>query len=85
MAQGCSCGFARLDDEEVIDHLLALFTPADSRGSDGQVHMEGRGALACFCGVTPTKAAEMDQHFLEMFTPTDSIGRDGKQHVAAAQ
>ena len=84
MTQKCSCGFTRLDDEEVIDHLLELFTPADMRGSDGQVHLEGQGTLACFCGFTATKAAEMDQHFLAMFTPADSIGRDGKQHVVVA-
>jgi hypothetical protein len=82
MGQSCSCGFTRLDDEEVIDHLLALFTPGDSRGGDGRVHAEGRVALACFCGFTAAKPEDMDQHFLDMFGSTDSVGRDGKKHVA---
>jgi hypothetical protein len=79
----CSCGFQRLDDEEVTDHLLAAFEPGDSTGNDGQVHQELAG-LNCSCGFTPTAAQELDIHFLAVFTPAGSADRDGVKHEPAA-
>jgi hypothetical protein len=79
----CSCGFQRLDDEEVTDHLLATFEPGDSTGNDGRVHQELAG-LGCSCGFTPTAGQELDSHFLAVFTPAGSVGRDGVQHEPAA-
>ena len=40
LATRCSCGFVRLDDEEVTDHLLAAFETQDATGNDGQAHQE---------------------------------------------
>ena len=82
-ATSCACGFQRLDDEEVTDHLLAAFAPDDSTGRDGQLHQE-LAALACACGFAATSAAELDSHFLEVFTPGGSVGRDGVKHEPAA-
>jgi len=81
-ATRCSCGFQRLDDEEVTDHLLAAFEPGDSTGNDGQVHLELAGR-SCSCGFTPTTGQELDSHFLAAFTPTGSAGRDGVKHEPA--
>jgi hypothetical protein len=82
-ATSCSCGFHRLDDEEVTDHLLAAFTPDDSHGSDGRIHQE-LSRLACACGFTATSATELDSHFLAVFIPDGAVGRDGLTHEAAA-
>ena len=81
-ATSCTCGFQRLDDEEVTDHLLAAFAPDDFAGSDGRVHQELAG-LACSCGFTATSAQELDGHFLAVFTPAGSVGRDGVKHEPA--
>jgi hypothetical protein len=82
-ATRCTCGFQRLDDEEVTDHLLAAFAPDDSCGSDGQVHQELAG-LGCSCGFAAASARELDSHFLAVFTPAGSVGRDGARHEPAA-
>ena len=82
-ATRCTCGFQRLDDEELSDHLLAAFEPNDSTGNDGQVHQELAG-LGCSCGFTPTAGQELDSHFLAAFTPAGSVGRDGAKHEPAA-
>jgi hypothetical protein len=82
-AASCTCGFQRLNDEEVTDHLLAAFEPSDSTGNDGQVHQE-LAKLACSCGFTATTTQELDSHFLEVFTPAGSVGRDGAKHEPAA-
>jgi hypothetical protein len=82
-ATSCICGFQRLNDEEVTDHLLAAFEPNDSTGSDGQVHQE-LTKLACSCGFTAATVQEMDSHFLTVFTPAGSVGRDGTKHEPAA-
>jgi hypothetical protein len=82
-ATRCSCGFERLDDEEVSDHLLAAFEPRDLTGTDGQVHQE-LAALACSCGYAATSVPELDGHFLAMFTPAGLVGRDGAKHELAA-
>ncbi len=82
-ATRCICGFQRLDDEEVTDHLLAAFAPDDSVGIDSNVHQE-LARLACSCGYTATTAPEMDSHFLAVFAPTGSVGRDGVKHEPAA-
>ena len=82
-ATRCFCGFQRLDDEEVSDHLLAAFEPGDSTGNDGQVHLELAG-LGCSCGFTPTAGQELDSHFLAVFTPAGSVGRDGVKHEPVA-
>jgi hypothetical protein len=78
-APSCICGFQRLDDEEVADHLLAAFEPGDSTGNDGQVHQE-LAKLACSCGLTAATTQELDSHFLAVFTPAGSVGRDGAKH-----
>ena len=79
LATRCTCGFQRLDDEEVTDHLLAVFEPADSVGSDGQIHQEGT-ALACVCGFAAPSAKELDAHFLAVFTPANHVAADGQKH-----
>jgi hypothetical protein len=81
-ATHCTCGFQRLDDEEVNDHLLAAFEPSDSTGNDGQVHQE-LAKLACSCGFTATTVQELDGHLLGVFTPAGSVGRDGVKHEPA--
>jgi hypothetical protein len=80
----CSCGFTEGADEAMTDHLLAAFTPGESRGRDGKVHEEWRAALSCSCGVATTTPAQLDAHFLAMFTPDNAIGRDGKKHVPSS-
>ena len=82
-ATRCTCGFQRLDDEEVTDHLLAAFEPGDSTGNDGQVHQELAG-LGCSCGFAAASAQELDSHLLGVFTPAGSVGRDGLRHEPAA-
>jgi hypothetical protein len=79
-ASQCACGFGRLADEEVIDHILAAFEPADSRGTDGQVHEEWQDGT-CSCGFTGASADELDEHFLAVFTPPGSLARDGRRHA----
>jgi hypothetical protein len=81
-ATRCTCGFQRLDDEEVTDHLLAAFAPGDSTGSDGLVHQE-LAAKACSCGFAATPEQGLDSHFLAMFTPAASVARDGVAHEPA--
>ena len=81
-ATSCSCGFQRLDDEEITDHLLAAFALDDSTGSDGHIHQE-TARLACACGFTATTTPDLDRHFLAMFTPGGSVGRDGVKHEPA--
>ena len=83
LATRCACGFERLADEEVSDHLLAVFEPGDSVGTDGQVHQE-RDLRACSCGFSAASGEELDAHFLAVFTPADAVGRDGKEHRAIA-
>ena len=75
----CSCGFTELDDEEIIDHLLLVFEPADGRGSDGQVHEE-LDLRACSCGFTAEVSMQLDAHFLKQFIPASAIAPDGRQH-----
>jgi hypothetical protein len=81
-ATRCTCGFQRLDDEEVTDHLLAAFEPDDSTGNDGDIHQELAG-LACSCGFVAASSRELDSHLLGVFTPAGSFGRDGVQHEPA--
>jgi len=78
-ATRCACGFERLDDEEVSDHLLAAFIPEDSLGPDGQVHEE-RELQFCSCGFSVTSGTELDEHFLAVFMPGDRVARDGARH-----
>jgi hypothetical protein len=82
----CTCGFTEAGDETLSDHLLEVFTPADSRAADGVVHQEWTVALTCACGVATTAPAELDRHFRAVFTPDDAIGPDGEKHepVSAA-
>jgi hypothetical protein len=79
IATSCTCGFRRLDDEELTDHLLAAFGPDDSVGTDGHVHHEV-ARLACSCGFSASSGQDLDSHFLAMFTPTGAVGRDGVKH-----
>lgn len=76
----CSCGFSEGGDERIGDHLLEVFTPGDSRGSDGLVHEEWTATLTCSCGVATTTPNELDAHFLAVFTPDNAVGRDGNKH-----
>jgi len=82
-ATRCLCGFQRLDDEEVTDHLLAVFTPDDFTGNDGRVHQE-QAVGVCSCGFTATPAQDLDSHFIAVFTPGGSVSRDGVKHAADA-
>jgi hypothetical protein len=82
-ATRCLCGFQRLDDEEVTDHLLTAFTPDDSTGTDGCLHQE-LAVQVCSCGFSGTPAQDLDSHFLAVFTPAGSVGRDGARHELAA-
>jgi hypothetical protein len=82
LATRCACGFGRLEDEEVIDHLLAVFDPDDSRGADGKVHLEDYHRV-CSCGFTGASAGELDAHFLAVFMPADPVDRDGVRHRPA--
>ena len=81
-ATRCACGFECLEDEKVIDHLLAVFEPADHRGGDGRQHEEWQDRT-CSCGFTAVLAEELDEHFLKLFTPAGSVGRDGRKHEPA--
>jgi len=82
LATQCACGFERLADEEVSDHLLAVFVLDDSLGPDGRVHEE-MDLRACSCGFTATSGAELDEHFLAAFMPEDRIDRRGVRHSPA--
>jgi hypothetical protein len=75
----CSCGFERLEDEEVSDHLLVVFVPEDGRGHDGRVHEEG-DLRVCSCSFSAASGAELDEHFLAVFMPEDGTDRDGGRH-----
>lgn len=83
LATRCACGFERLEDEQLIDHLLAAFDPEDCTGTDGLVHLE-IVKLACMCGFQAASADDLDCHFLEVFTSTDRIGHDGREHEPIA-
>ena len=83
LATRCACGFERLEDEEVSDHLLAVFEPDDAVGADGQVHQEGE-LRVCSCGFSAVTRGELDAHFRAVFTPADSIGNDGSKHEPIA-
>lgn len=75
----CSCGFSQSEDEKLVDHLLSVFEPEDSVGSDGIVHLE-MATLGCSCGFRAATSREMDEHFLAVFTPAGSVGNDGRKH-----
>jgi anti-sigma regulatory factor (Ser/Thr protein kinase) len=77
----CLCGFTELADETFADHVLAVFTPEDSRGADGRVHDEAK-PLTCCCGFPATSPEELDLHFFHMFVPLNTTGTDGKKHGA---
>jgi hypothetical protein len=48
LATQCACGFEALADEQVIDHVLAVFEYADAVGTDGKTHEEmAKGACSC--------------------------------------
>jgi hypothetical protein len=70
-------------DETIGDHLREVFTPADDRGPDAKVHLEGEADLFCTCGIGGS-AEKLDAHFLAVFTPADSVGRDGVAHRPVA-
>jgi hypothetical protein len=79
----CTCGFIEADDgnETIDDHLLAVFTPEDDKGPDGQVHLEGNPRLTCLCGFSASSAGELDSHFLEIFAPADRLDSGGVEHT----
>jgi hypothetical protein len=78
-ATRCGCGFERLEDEEVSDHLLTVFVPDDGVGPDGQVHQE-ENLRTCSCGFTAVQGAEFDTHLLAIFTPANCVDRTGVRH-----
>jgi hypothetical protein len=82
----CACGFTEVngDDETIGDHLLRVFTPADDRGTDGRVHMEGNPGLTCLCGFSASTVGELDAHFLEMFAPVGRADAGGVVHAVIA-
>jgi hypothetical protein len=82
-ATRCACGFESRPDEEITDHLLTVFDPPHSAGTDGQVHEE-HAALTCSCGFRATSPEALDHHFLAAFTPADKIAGDGRQHQPIA-
>jgi hypothetical protein len=79
LATRCECGFEALEDEQVIDHLLAVFQPDDALGTDGKIHEEIINKT-CSCGFSATTNEELDSHYLAVFTPASSIARDGTKH-----
>jgi hypothetical protein len=79
LAIRCACGFERLHDEQVVDHLLVTFEPEDSTGTDGLIHLE-MARRACSCGFQAASADDLDHHFLVVFTPADQVGPDGHHH-----
>ncbi len=83
LATRCACGFEHLDDELLIDHLLAAFESEDCTGTDGLVHVE-MVRLTCMCGFQGASSDELDRHFLTAFTRTDQLGRDGRKHEPLA-
>jgi hypothetical protein len=78
-ATRCSCGFESLPDEDITDHLLTVFDPPDSTGTDGQLHEE-HAPLTCSCGYTAISPEALDDHFLAAFTPAGKIAPDGREH-----
>jgi hypothetical protein len=79
LAMRCACGFEELGDEQVIDHLLAVFEPPDATGTDDRIHEEMAGRT-CSCGFSAISGDEMGAHFLAAFTPAGKVGRDGRAH-----
>jgi len=65
------------------DHFLEVFTPADDKAADGQVHVELIGNLTCECGLTAGSSGELNEHFLQAFRPGDAIGADRNAHALA--
>jgi hypothetical protein len=81
LATRCACGFERLADEEVIDHLLAVFEREDDVGNDDRTHQE-MALRACACGFQAASGEQLDTHFLTVFTAADAVGNDGIRHEA---
>ena len=86
----CACGYQAADAEELGDHLMEMFTPADDRDASGTVHAEVSRDRAdftspyrCVCGHLETQTAGLDRHLLEVFSPADRIGLDGRVHAPA--
>jgi hypothetical protein len=82
LAIRCACGFERLQDEQLVDHLLVIFESEDSTGTDGIIHLEMAGR-ACSCGFQAASGVDLDRHFLEVFTPAGQAGPDGRKHEPA--
>ena len=83
LATRCACGFEALADEQIIDHLLAVFEPADAVGYDGKAHEEMAGRV-CSCGTSFLSGNAMDVHFFVAFAPADLVGGDGRAHEPVA-
>jgi hypothetical protein len=86
----CACGYQAADAEELGDHLMEMFTPADDRDASGTVHAEVSRDRAdftspyrCVCGHLETQTAGLDRHLLEVFSPADRIGLDGRVRAPA--
>jgi hypothetical protein len=81
-ATRCACGFENRPDEDLTDHLLAVFSPPDSLGADGLIHEE-RIIFTCSCGFAAVTPEDLDEHFLAAFTPASKIAPDGQEHEPA--
>jgi hypothetical protein len=92
----CSCGYVPAGEDDLTDHLVAMFVPDDDTGLDGQLHAEAArdaparagtpagtpaGGWRCLCGFSSDNRAGLDAHLLAAFTPPAAIGRDGRRHV----
>lgn len=91
-ARQCACGYAGAGADDLLDHLLEVFTPDDDRAPDGVIHAEAAAAgggggkrscsFVCLCGAEASGIREMDSHFLAAFVPPGGIAADGRQHAA---
>jgi hypothetical protein len=79
----CTCGFRELPGQDIIAHLLAVFTPPDHKAPDGTVHEETWEPLTCACGLATGTRDQLHGHWLAVFTPHDHIGPDGILHETA--
>jgi hypothetical protein len=84
MVYQCACRFTASNRDELADHILEAFSPADDIGTDGQVHAELAGRQrACACGFAAASPPGLDAHLLAMFATPDGVGLDGSKHSSS--
>jgi hypothetical protein len=84
MGYQCACLFTASDRDDLTDHILEAFSPADDIGTDGQVHAELAGRQrACACGFAAASLPGLDAHLLAMFATPDGVGLDGIKHTSS--